>query len=91
MLSDKKLEKIYKTLGKDFMKEMEALPVSGLAARILDATSAITQATEELENHEEYQQRKADLATFSKGLSDLKKRQNAIIRYSQHLLEEKGQ
>ena len=56
----------------------------------MQATKSIKQAKEELDATQEYQQLKADKSDLEGGLRDVKKRQNAIIQYSLHLMEEKG-
>jgi hypothetical protein len=90
MISDKKLQKIQKTLGKDTMKEMDSMIDVELRLQIIQAQETIKTASEGLEANTKYQSIKADLAHFNKGLAAVKKRQNAITRYSQHLLEGKN-
>lgn len=90
-MTDKKLAKIEKELGKEFMAELEAQDVSGLHARIVNAESAMKVASDELEANENYQRLKEDLKLLSQGLREVNKRQKAIIEYVLSLLEGKGQ
>jgi xanthine dehydrogenase molybdopterin-binding subunit B len=87
MLSDKKLEKIVKTLGSDTIEELNAVYPNELPNKIVAAESAIKQAIEELEASSSYQRLKEDLKALSQGLREVKKRQNAIIQYALHRLE----
>ncbi len=91
MMSDKKLEKIEKILGKETVQSFEASSKEDLETSIITAESAMKQAQEELESNPKYQQIKEDLKALSAGLKEVKKRQNAVIQFALHLLEEKGQ
>lgn len=91
MLSDKKLEKLEKTLGVETVSELVGLSPDDLAARILVAEKAMKQAQDELDANEEYQALVESKKDMEAGMKDVKKRQNAIVQYSLHLLEEKGQ
>lgn len=90
MLSDKKLARIEKTLGQDSIALLSALDVSHLKDTIANAEGSIKQAQDELEANTVYQELKEHLKALSGGLSEVKKRQQAIIQYSLHMLEEKG-
>lgn len=90
MLSDKKFEKIKKALGKDMIQELDKLSVDELKSRIVMAEESVKTAIEGLETNTKYQALKTDISMFNKGLGEVKKRQNSIVRYSLHLLEEKG-
>jgi len=92
MLSEKKFEKIEKTLGKEMLQELEALASrASLEAKIAEAEGAVKRTVDELEANEEYQARRQGLLDMSAGLKDVKKRQKAITEYCLHLLEEAGQ
>lgn len=88
MINDKKLEKIVKALGPDTVQELNALYQDKLPGVIVAAESSIKQATEELEANPKYQEIKESLKALSQGLREVKKRQNAIIQYALHRLEE---
>lgn len=91
MISDKKLEKIEKILGKEYIQELAPAPDDALKALIINAEYAIKQSIEELEANPKYQELKESLKALSEGLKDIKKRQNAIIQYALHLIEFKGE
>jgi len=91
MLSDKLFAKIEKILGKETMSELEALDVSMLKDHIVASEHAIMEAQRELEANPKYQEIKESLKALSEGLRDVKKRQNAMIRYNLSLLEDKGE
>lgn len=90
MLSDKKLSRIEKALGKEMMGELEALPVEVLKDTLVNAEHAINEAVRELEANPKFQELKDSLKAISEGLREVKKRQTAIIQYSLSLLEDKG-
>lgn len=90
MLSDKKLAKIEKILGKERLGELEALSVDDLKNKVVAAESAIKLAITELEANEKYISIKESLKALSEGMKEVKKVQTAIIQYSIELLEEKG-
>lgn len=89
MLSEKKLKKIDKELG-ETIKELDALNLDALDQRIVGANQSIKQVTDELEANPKFQELKQNLKDISEGLKEVKKRQNAIIQYSLHRIEEKG-
>ena len=89
-MTDKKLEKIEKALGKELMADLEAQDVAALKNRLVAAELSINHATDELEANPDYQRVKEDLKALSEGLREVKKRQNAIIQYSLSLIESKG-
>lgn len=90
MLSEKKLARIEKALGKDTLAELEALAEGGLRSKVVEAEASVKVASDELEANDKYQSLKESLKAISSGLSDVKKRQRNIVQYSLHLLEEKG-
>ena len=87
MLNDKKLTKIEKELGKDFLSELDK---SDLEASISNACASIKVAEDELEANPKYQDVKESMKAVKAGLGEVKKRQKAIIDYCVHLLEERG-
>lgn len=91
MLSDKKLERIEKILGQDMVVEINASLTEDLMRGIANASGAIKLAEDELEANPKYQEVKESMKALRESLTDVKKRQNAIIQYSLHLLEEKVQ
>lgn len=90
MLSEKKLAKIEKALGKDTLAEIDAQPVDALKDTLVSAEHSIMEAARELESNEKYQEIKESLKVLSSGLREVKGRQNAIIAYVLHRLEESG-
>ena len=91
MLSDKKLAKIEKILGKERLGELEALSVDDLKNKVVAAESAIKLAITELESNPKFQELKESLKALSEGMKEVKKHQKAVIDYSISLLEDKGQ
>jgi hypothetical protein len=90
MLSEKKLEKIEKNIGKETMAGIEAMPVDILKDTLVSAEHSIAEAQRELEANPQYQAAKELLKDITGSLRDVKKRQNSIIQYCLHILEEKG-
>jgi DNA polymerase III delta prime subunit len=89
-MNPKKLEKIEKALGVETVRELEALNSEELKAKLVVAEQAIKGAIDELEANEEYQDLKESVKAMQAGMRDVKKRQNAIIQLSLHLMESKG-
>lgn len=90
MLTDKKLARIEKTLGKEIMEELSARGPEGLEASIAASAGAIKESEDALEANPKFLELKESLKACSEGLREVKKFQNAKIQYSLHLLEEKG-
>lgn len=90
MLTDKKLSKIEKALGKDKISSLEALNVEELMGIIVSAESAMKEAIDLLEANPKYQELKESLKALSSSVGELKRYQKTVIEYSLHLLEEKG-
>lgn len=90
MLSDKKLKKIERNLGQETMSDIESMPVDALKDTLVSAEHFIAEAERELEANQKYQELKASLGTMSIGMREVRSRQNAIIQYCLHILEEKG-
>ena len=91
MLTEKKLAKIEKALGKEGMADIESQAVDVLKNTVVAAEHAIMEAQRELEANPAYVELKESLKALSEGLRDVKKRQRAIIEYALSILEEKGQ
>lgn len=89
-MTDKKLEKIEKALGSEFIQELNAKSTEELKNTIVAANQAIKQTIEELEANPVYLELREQLKALSSGLKDVKKRQNSIIQYSLHLTSERG-
>lgn len=87
MLTDKKLARIEKTLGREVMEELNC---DNAEAVIAASAGAIKEAEDQLEANPKYQELKASLKACSEGVREVKKFQNAKIQYALHLLEEKG-
>lgn len=90
MLSDKKLKQIEKSLDKDKLDALLQSQPDELESAIVRADGAIKQASDELEANPQYIELKENLKVLSLGLREVKKRQNAIVQFALHLLEEKG-
>ena len=90
MLSDKKLARIEKILDVDTREDLSSRSAEDLGKAIVAADAAIKQVSDELEANPKYQELRESIKALSEGLRDVKKRQNAIVQYSLHLLEEKG-
>jgi hypothetical protein len=89
MLSDKKLSKIEKILGKDVIVELSSNPQAA-HGYVVQAEQAIKQAKDELDANPKYQELKDSLKALSEGMREVKKFQGAKIQYILHLLEERG-
>lgn len=87
MLSEKKLIKFQKILG-ETIKELESKSVDELKQEIILSNYSIKDAIDELEANPKYLELKENLKAITEGLREVKKRQNAIIQYSLHLIEE---
>lgn len=86
-------EKLAKAIGpdaEDVLKELEAADVEELNRRIAQASQAISDTKEELNNNPEYSQAKEDLKLLSSGFREVKQRQNAIIKICLNLRKDKG-
>lgn len=90
-LSDKKLQKIEKILGKDKMADLESEHVNELQISISNAAAAIKETQDQLEVNPKYQELKENLKAISAGFKDVKRFQNAVIQYSLSLIEDKGE
>lgn len=90
MLSDKKLARIEKLLGKDALTILESASPESLDVTIAHACASIKEAADQLEANPKYQELKESLKACSAGLREVKAFQNAKIQYALHLAEEKG-
>lgn len=86
-----KLEKAYKALDADTVKELEGLSVDELKQRVVQASQAMEQVQKELENNAEYQELLESKKAMEQGKKEVNKRQKAIITVALFQLEEKGQ
>lgn len=91
MLTDKKREKLEKILGKEKIQELEAVTSSELKNTIVNSECTMKSAQDELDANEKYQELLVAKEALSAGLSEVKKRQNAVIQYCAHLLEESAE
>ena len=91
MLNDKKLQRIEKELGREKLAELEALKMGELEKAIAHADMAVKQAMDQLEANPKYQEIKESLTAIRAGVTELRKRQGAVVAYALHLIEEKGQ
>ncbi len=90
MLSDKKLARIERLLGKDAIALLETASPEDLESLIYASCAAIKEATDQLEANPKYQELKESIKACSAGLREVKALQNAKIQYALHLSEEKG-
>jgi DNA-binding NtrC family response regulator len=90
MLSDKKLNKIAKVLSKQELEDLGSAAVESLEHNILISVAAIKEAEDQLEANPVYQELRENLKVLSAGLREVKKRQNAIISFCSHMIEQKG-
>src|SRR5579864_7275343 len=84
-------DKLMKTLGKDTVMEMESLDAEGLRKVIVQASQAMKEVAEELENNQKYQELKISLKNLSAGKRDVNKRQKNKIALALQLLADSGQ
>lgn len=89
-LSDKKLEKLHKTLGTR-TADLDAMSAEELKAQVLGCEQELKRVTDELESNKEYTSAKEVISELRSGLAPVKKELRAVIDYSLHNLEEKGQ
>lgn len=80
------IDKIIKKIGKDTKLELDDLSPEQLNARVVLASQAMKQATDELEANEKYQELKESLKALTSGKREVNARQNGIIAYCLHLL-----
>lgn len=89
-LSDKKLEKLHKILGTR-TADLDAMSSEELKNQVLGCEQELKKVTDELEANEEYVAAKEVIKDLRSGLAPVKKEMRAVIEYSLHNLEEKGQ
>ncbi len=85
-----KIDKAYKTLNEDTVKELEASDAETLMNRITLASEAMRQVEDELEANEKYQRLREDLKAITEGKREVFKRQRAIICICLKFLKDKG-
>ena len=85
-----KVEKAMNQLSSDDVRDLEALSSEALSAKIADASEAMRQVTQELEDNGAYQELKANKTAMEVGKKEVNKRQKAIIEVCLHLRKEKG-
>lgn len=88
-LSDKKLEKLHKTLG-NYTAVLDTMSPDDLKKRILGAETEMKNAIDEMEANKEFVAADEVVKTFKSGLAPINKNEKAVISYALHLLEEKG-
>lgn len=87
------LQKIAKAIGtdaEDVLKELEAADTEELNKRVTQASQAISDTKEELNQNPEYMESKDNVKLLSSGLREVKKRQNAIIKVCLQLRRDRG-
>jgi hypothetical protein len=89
-LSDKKLEKLLKILDQVCINELESQSPDQLKSQITSCEQSMKEALDDLEANPKYEELKEGLKALREGLTGVRKRQNAVIQYALHLLEEKG-
>lgn len=85
-----KLAKKIGTDGEDIIKELEAADLEELNKRIAQANQSIVETKAELDANENYVKVCEDKKLLSSGFSEVKKRQNAIIKVAIQLRQAKG-
>lgn len=90
MLTEKKLNKITKELGLEFVQELESLSPEDLREKIVTAEGAVKQAGDELDANSAYQELKESKKAMEEGMKAVKKRQKAITLFALHLIEDLG-
>lgn len=90
MLSEKKLAKIEKLLGKELIDGIVTMAPDRLETQIALSAGAIKEAEDQLEANPKFQELKDSLKACSAGLREVKAFQNAKIQFALHMLEEKG-
>lgn len=90
MISNKKLARIEKLLGRDAMGVLEGASPESLGVTIAHSCAAMKEAEDQLEANPKYQELKESLKACSAGLREVKAFQNAKIQYALHLSEERG-
>jgi hypothetical protein len=85
-----KLEKAYKSVGEETVKELEAQSPEDLKRRVVEASDAMKTVSEELEANDAYQQLRESKTALEQGRNEVNKRQKAIILIALNLLKEKG-
>lgn len=90
MLSEKRLEKLHKTLG-TIVGELDGLSPEELKKRIVGSEQGIKELVDEMEAKPEFEAAKNVLKELRSDISQPVKEMKAVTAYCLHLLEEKGQ
>lgn len=77
-----------KKLGKDTVEDMATLSVAELKKLVIDASTRMQKAKDELDANPDYQQIKADKSNFEAAKRDLDAREKARIRYSLEMVNQ---
>lgn len=85
-----KLEKAYKSVGEDTVRELESQSPEDLKRRVVEASEAMRTVSEELEANAAYHQLRESKSALEQGRNEVNKRQKAIILIALNLLKEKG-
>jgi hypothetical protein len=85
------IEKIVKKLGTSVKEELDALDAAELRGQIVEAERVIRETELEMEADEKLAAFKEKVKDLSSGYKEVKAAQTAKIKYSLHLLAEKGQ
>ncbi len=89
-MTDKKLEKVLKKIGKETQIELDSMVSVELEAKVVEASQAMEQVQTELEANPKYEELKESLAALQAGKKEVDSRQKAIIAYALHRLTEIG-
>lgn len=87
------MQKLAKKIGpdaEDVLRDLEAMEVVDLNKRIAQANQAISETKAELNENQAYVEAKETAKLLGSGLSEVKKRQNAIIAVCVQLRKDKG-
>lgn len=86
----KKLEKAYKALDPETIKEIEALGPEELREKVVQASQAMVQVQTELDNNSDYQEMLENKKAMEAGKKEVNKRQKAVITVALNALENMG-
>ena len=90
MLKEKQLDKLHSKLGKATIDELSSLSEADLKKRVVEANQAMKLADDELQANESYIALKENKSALEQGKKEVNSRQNAVIKYCLHLLEEQN-
>lgn len=89
-MTQNKIEKLQKKLGKLTTEEMDSMGPDDLKQVIVQANSSMQQVKEELDANPKYEQVKLDKQLLETSKREVDARQKARISYALHLLDEGG-